>query len=63
MIGAELGKENRILISATAIGRGLEPLDVKTEPRIKLMVKAKKKSSYKCIKIRYKSSNLPLLGP
>jgi hypothetical protein len=42
MIDAELGKEDRILISATAIGMGLEPLNVKTEPRIKLMVKAKK---------------------
>jgi hypothetical protein len=36
VIGAELGKEDYSSITATAIGRGLEPLDVKTDSRIRL---------------------------
>jgi hypothetical protein len=36
MIDAELGRQNQNSIFATAIGRGLKPLDVKTDPRIRL---------------------------
>ncbi|MCI66908.1 hypothetical protein A2U01_0088166, partial [Trifolium medium] len=33
VIVAELGRENHGSIPATAIGRGLEPLDARTDPR------------------------------
>jgi hypothetical protein len=33
VIGAELGKEDHSSIPVTVTGRGLEPLDVKTDPR------------------------------
>jgi hypothetical protein len=45
VIDAELGRKDYGLIPATAIGRGIEPLDVKNDPpnQIKLVVKIKKK--------------------
>jgi hypothetical protein len=44
VIDVELGREDHTLIPATAIKRGLKPLDVRTDPsnQIKLVVKAKK---------------------
>lgn len=37
VIGAGLGREDHSSIPATAIGRGLEPLDVITDPRTGLV--------------------------
>jgi hypothetical protein len=36
VIDAELGKEDHDLIPVTAIGRGLKPLDARTDPRTRL---------------------------
>jgi hypothetical protein len=36
VIGTELGRGDHSSIPATAIGRGLEPLDVRTDPRTRL---------------------------
>ncbi|MCI58347.1 hypothetical protein A2U01_0079602, partial [Trifolium medium] len=33
MIDVELGREDHSSIPATAIGRGLKPLDARTDPR------------------------------
>jgi hypothetical protein len=45
VIGAEFGRKDYGSIPAAAIGRGLKPLDAKTDPpnQIKLGVKIKKK--------------------
>jgi YbbR domain-containing protein len=44
VIDAELNREDYGSIPATAIGRELKPLDVRTDPnQIKLMVKTKQK--------------------
>jgi hypothetical protein len=32
MFGAELGREDTVRFPATAFGRGLEPLDARTDP-------------------------------
>jgi hypothetical protein len=43
VIDVELSREDHGLVPATAIGRGLEPLDARTIPnQIKLVVKSKK---------------------
>jgi hypothetical protein len=36
VIGAEFGRENYGLIPTTGIGRGLESLDVRTDPKTRL---------------------------
>jgi hypothetical protein len=36
VIGAGLGREITVRSPATAIGRGMEPLDARTDPQIKL---------------------------
>jgi hypothetical protein len=43
MIDVELGRDDHSLIAATAIEKWLKPLDAITNPRIRLIVKAKKK--------------------
>jgi hypothetical protein len=43
VFGAKLDKKNHNLIPATAIRKGLEPLDVRTDPRIRLNWWLKKK--------------------
>jgi hypothetical protein len=44
VFGAKLDKKNHNLIPATAIRKGLEPLDVRTDRRIRLNWWLKKKS-------------------
>jgi hypothetical protein len=46
MIDAEIGREDRGSIPATAIGRGLEPLDARTDPRTRINWWRKLKNKY-----------------
>jgi hypothetical protein len=66
VIDAELGREDHGSIPATAIGRGLEPLGVKTDPRDQIRRSVDRILAVKTKKIQTRLSGsvdpIPILG-